>query len=220
MVRSMYRGLVGFTSPSRSAAFPESMLHVALDHDCKGPPLPLFCRGIGNESARFLGLLHCVLDIIDGEVGSHERLLMRRKGLADAHEGSVRSSRHASPPEIGFRGAKREAVHALVEPNQSVHVVADDLEIVNGHRAPPLARSLMPPSRSANNLLASLPTRAGGASGRMRRGAGAGEKRADLSQVRGAFGVAFELLPGSPRGGDRRVAPAEAPQSARPQPVG
>jgi hypothetical protein len=44
-----------------------------------------------------------------------------------------RSSRHTGLPEIGVWGTKRETVHALVERSQGVYVVADDLQVVNGH---------------------------------------------------------------------------------------
>src|SRR5688572_10839580 len=56
---------------------------------------------------------------------------MRRQGLPDAHQSSVRSSCHTGLPEIGVWGTKRETVHALVERGQGVHVVADDLQVVN-----------------------------------------------------------------------------------------
>jgi hypothetical protein len=41
--------------------------------------------------------------------------------------------RNAGRPEIGLRGTEGEAVHALVERGQAVYVVADDLQVVNGH---------------------------------------------------------------------------------------
>src|SRR5690348_11864530 len=58
-------------------ALPESVFHVALNHDCKGAPLSLSGWGIGNGRAGVLGLLHCMLDVFDREVRPHDRLLMR-----------------------------------------------------------------------------------------------------------------------------------------------
>src|SRR5687767_8803571 len=97
---------------------PESVLHVALDHDGKGSPLSLPRRGISDGRAVFLGLLDRQLDVFDREIGPYDRLLMRGQRLADAHEGSVRLSRDAGLPEIGVWGPKGETVHALVEPRK------------------------------------------------------------------------------------------------------
>src|SRR5918996_124409 len=97
------------------------MLHVALNHDCKGAPLSLLRRWIGNGRAGVLGFLHCLLDVFDREVGSYDRLLMRRQGLPNAHQSSVRSSRHTGLPKIGVWGTKRETVDALVKRSQGVY---------------------------------------------------------------------------------------------------
>ena len=103
------------------------MLHVALNHDCKRPPLSLSSRRIGNGRAVLLGLLHGLLDVFDREVTAHDRLFMRGEGLPNAHQSSVRSSRNPGQTQIRVWGTKGEAVHALVEPSQGVYVVADDL---------------------------------------------------------------------------------------------
>jgi len=58
--------------------------------------------------------------------------------LPDADQGSVRLGRNPSLPEIRVRGAKGEAVYDLVELSQGVYVVADDLQVVNGHLGTPL----------------------------------------------------------------------------------
>ena len=112
---------------------PQAVLHAAVDHDCKGAPLSLSGRGIGDGCAGVLGFLHRLLDVFDREVGSHDRLFMRRQWLPDAHESSVRSSRHTRLSEIGVWGAERQTVHTLVERSQGVYVVAHDLQVVNSH---------------------------------------------------------------------------------------
>jgi hypothetical protein len=58
---------------------------------------------------------------------------MRRQRLADANQSSVRSSRYTGLPEVGVWGTERETMHALVERSQGVYIVADDLQVVNGH---------------------------------------------------------------------------------------
>jgi hypothetical protein len=55
-------------------------------------------RRIGNGRAGILGVLYCLMDVFYGEVGSHDRLLMRRQRLADANQSSVRSSRYTGLP--------------------------------------------------------------------------------------------------------------------------
>jgi hypothetical protein len=51
---------------------------------------------------------------------------------------SVRSSRYTGLPEVGVWGTERETMHALVERSQGVYIVADDLQVVNGHLEIPL----------------------------------------------------------------------------------
>ena len=41
-------------------------------------------------------------------------------------------------PRSGSWGAKRETVHAFVEHSQGFYIVADDLQVVNGHLEIPL----------------------------------------------------------------------------------
>jgi hypothetical protein len=79
-------------------------LHVALNYDCKGPPLSLSGRRIGNGRAVLLRLLHCLLDVFDREVTAHDRLFMRGQGLPDAHQSSVRSSRNPGLPQVRVLG--------------------------------------------------------------------------------------------------------------------
>src|SRR5262245_66681772 len=102
--------IVTADTASAHLGLPEPVLHVALDHNGEGAALSLSGRRIGNRRARLLGLLHRVLDVFDRNVGSHDRLLMGRQWLPDAHESSVRSSRDVRLPEIGVWRTKREAV--------------------------------------------------------------------------------------------------------------
>src|SRR5579885_1808876 len=74
-------------------ALPESVFHVALDHDCEDALVALPGRGIGNRRAGFLGRFYCLLDVLDREVRPHDRLLMPRQRLSDADQSSVRSGR-------------------------------------------------------------------------------------------------------------------------------
>ena len=99
-----------------------------MNHDRKSAPPPLLGRRIGNGRAGILGVLHCLMDVFYCEVGSHDRLLMRRQRLADANQSSVRSSRYTGLPEVGVWGTERETMHALIERSQGVDIVADDLQ--------------------------------------------------------------------------------------------
>src|SRR5687768_17814934 len=110
------KSLLGF-------ALPQSMLHVALNHNCKRSPLSLSGRRIGNDGAVLLGLLHCLLDVFHREVTAHDRLFVRGQGLPNAHQRSVRLSRNPGLPQVRVWRTEGETVHALVEPGQDVCLV-------------------------------------------------------------------------------------------------
>ena len=112
---------------------PEPVFHAAVDHDCERALAALAGGGIGNRRAGFLGLLQCLSDVFDRDVGPHDRLLMRRQRLSDADQGSVGVGGNPGQTEIGLLGAEGEPVHALVKLSHGVDVVADDLHVVNGH---------------------------------------------------------------------------------------
>ena len=112
---------------------PKSVLQAAVDHDGKGTPLSLSGRGIGNGRPGVFRLLRGLLDVFDREVGSDDRLLMRRQGFPDAHQRSVRARSDTGLTEIRVWGTKRESVDLLVQRSQGVYIVADDLEVLNGH---------------------------------------------------------------------------------------
>ena len=109
------------------------MLDASLDNNGKGPPRSLSGRRIGDGGAVFLGPLHGLLDVFHREVRPQARVFVRGQGLPDAHLSSVCARRHTGLPEIGVGGTKGQAVKALIEPRQGVYVVADDLQVVNGH---------------------------------------------------------------------------------------
>lgn len=87
----------------------------------------------GNGRAMLLGHFDRLLEVFDREVGAHDRLFVRGQRLPDAHQRSVRSHRNAGLPDIRVWRAEGETVHALVELNHVIGVVADDLEVVSGH---------------------------------------------------------------------------------------
>src|SRR5688572_22389806 len=118
------------------------MLHVALNDDCKGAPLSLLRRRIGNGRAVLLGVLHCLLDVVDREVTAHDRLFVRGQGLPDTNESSVCSSRNPGLSQVRVRRTKGETVDAMVEPGEGFYVVADDLQVVNGQVGAPWGRAL------------------------------------------------------------------------------
>jgi hypothetical protein len=107
------------------------MLHTTLNHDGKSPTLSLPGWRIGYGGAVLLRPLHCLLDVVDGEVVAHDRLFMRGQWLPNVHQRSVGTSGHTSLPQIWIRRTKGETQHALVEIGQGVNVVADDFQIVN-----------------------------------------------------------------------------------------
>lgn len=87
-------------------AVPESVFRVALDHDGKGAVVALTGGGMRNHRAGLLGRFHRLVDVLDLEVGPHDRLLMSRQRPADADQAAVPPARHPCLPEVGIRGTK------------------------------------------------------------------------------------------------------------------
>lgn len=85
-------------------ALPESMFHVALDHDSKGPSVSLSSRGIGSCRAVFRGVPHRLSYVVNRDI-RQVQVLVRGKRLADAHQRLICLRRNTGLPEIGVWSA-------------------------------------------------------------------------------------------------------------------